>query len=100
MVCADREHNVRVSIRIFSIDVKLNCSIPRMIIFKDSFIVPTRILWLALLVMIGIFGFLAQALLTMGLQRETAGRGAMAMYIQVRLSFDSSFSDVRTNRLI
>ena len=55
-----------------------------MIVLKERFIFPRRIEWLALLIMIGIFGFLAQALLTMGLQRETAGRGAMALYVQVR----------------
>jgi len=32
--------------------------------------------------MIGIFGFVAQTLLTMGLQRETASRGATGMYAQ------------------
>jgi hypothetical protein len=37
-----------------------------------------------MLIMIGIFGFFAQILLTMGLQRETAGRGTMAVYTQVR----------------
>ncbi|GAA6002682.1 hypothetical protein JCM10207_007625 [Rhodosporidiobolus poonsookiae] len=34
----------------------------------------------ALILPIGIFGFLAQALLTMGLQREKAGRGTLAVY--------------------
>lgn len=34
--------------------------------------------------MMGIFGFVAQTLLTMGLARETAGRGTLAVYIQVR----------------
>ncbi|GAA5827240.1 hypothetical protein JCM11251_001185 [Rhodosporidiobolus azoricus] len=33
-----------------------------------------------LIVPIGVFGFLAQALLTMGLQREKAGRGTLAVY--------------------
>ncbi|GAA6036017.1 hypothetical protein JCM8097_005217 [Rhodosporidiobolus ruineniae] len=36
--------------------------------------------FLMLIVPIGIFGFLAQALLTMGLQREKAGRGTLAVY--------------------
>ncbi|KAF9005109.1 hypothetical protein BDQ17DRAFT_1240680 [Cyathus striatus] len=47
------------------------------------FVIPTRIEWVALLFMIGIFGFSAQTLLTMGLQRETAGRGSMAIYTQI-----------------
>ncbi|KAI5119682.1 hypothetical protein M0805_009626 [Coniferiporia weirii] len=54
-----------------------------MLLLQQTFVFPTRIEWLALLVMIGIFGFLAQVLLTMGLQRETAGRGAMAIYVQI-----------------
>ena len=45
---------------------------------------PTRWDWLAMLLMIGIFGFCAQVLLTLGLQRETVGRGTMAVYVQVR----------------
>jgi len=36
-----------------------------------------------MLLMIGLFGFVAQVLLTMGLQRETAGRGSMAIYLQI-----------------
>nr|WPS94662.1 farnesyl diphosphate synthase [Naematelia aurantialba] len=35
--------------------------------------------------LIGIFGFCAQSLLTLGLQREKAGRAGLAMYLQVRL---------------
>jgi len=54
-----------------------------MITLRVPFVFPTRIEWLALLIMIGIFGFLAQVLLTMGLQRETAGRGTMAIYVQI-----------------
>lgn len=36
-----------------------------------------------MMLLIGIFGLLAQILLTMGLQRETAGRGSLANYIGV-----------------
>ncbi|KAF6756683.1 integral membrane protein DUF6 [Ephemerocybe angulata] len=54
-----------------------------MLVTNTKFVVPTRLTWLALLLMIGIFGFIAQILLTMGLQRETAGRGTMAVYIQI-----------------
>jgi drug/metabolite transporter (DMT)-like permease len=46
-------------------------------------IIPTRWEFLLFLAIIGIFGFMAQALLTMGLQRETAGRGTMGVYIQI-----------------
>jgi len=54
-----------------------------LIVTKTEFIVPTRLAWLAMLVMIGIFGFCAQVLLTMGLARETASRGSMAIYTQI-----------------
>ncbi|KXN91325.1 hypothetical protein AN958_01300 [Leucoagaricus sp. SymC.cos] len=54
-----------------------------MIVTKTPFIVPARLEWLGMLVMIGIFGFFAQILLTMGLARETASRGSMAIYTQI-----------------
>ncbi|KDR72929.1 hypothetical protein GALMADRAFT_252278 [Galerina marginata CBS 339.88] len=54
-----------------------------MIANKTPVIIPTRWDWLLLLFLIGIFGFVAQTLLTMGLQRETAGRGSMAVYTQI-----------------
>lgn len=74
-----------------------------MIFLHEPVVLPTQFLWFMLLMMIGIFGFLAQAcsvfsivkgsrikmplqtLLTMGLQRETAGRGTIAVYAQVRI---------------
>lgn len=37
----------------------------------------------ALIILIGIFGFCAQTLLTLGLQREKAGRAGLAMYLQI-----------------
>jgi len=58
-------------------------AIVAMLIQKTPLVVPTELEWLALLIMIGIFGFFAQVLLTMGLQRETAGRGSIAVYTQV-----------------
>lgn len=54
-----------------------------MIIFKVPLVIPTRTLWLVMLFLIGIFGFVAQTLLTMGLQRETAGRSALAIYTSI-----------------
>jgi hypothetical protein len=36
-----------------------------------------------LIILIGVFGFIAQMLLTFGLQREKAGRGSLAMYLQL-----------------
>ncbi|KAG6828957.1 hypothetical protein H0H92_006184 [Tricholoma furcatifolium] len=46
-------------------------------------VIPARIEWLMMLLMIGGFGFIAQALLTMGLQRDALGRGSIAVYTQI-----------------
>ncbi|OCH84839.1 DUF6-domain-containing protein [Obba rivulosa] len=54
-----------------------------MLVLRIPVVIPTRLDWLAMLLMIGLFGFAAQVLLTMGLQRETAGRGSMAIYLQI-----------------
>ena len=76
-----------------------------MIIFKITPVVPTHALWLAMLLLIGIFGLISQVrsylsffspsvadsgntvktLLVMGFQRETASRGALAIYTSVSL---------------
>ncbi|KAN0118834.1 hypothetical protein V8E52_004606 [Russula decolorans] len=53
-----------------------------MIIFKVHPVIPTRWLWF-LMFLIGIFGLIAQTLLAMGFQRETASRGSLAMYTSV-----------------
>ncbi|KAJ3562036.1 hypothetical protein NP233_g9827 [Leucocoprinus birnbaumii] len=70
------------SLSIFSFYSIIGASIG-MIMAETPFVIPTRPEWLAMLVMIGIFGFFAQILLTMGLARETASRGALGMYSQV-----------------
>ncbi|KAJ3546094.1 hypothetical protein NM688_g5551 [Phlebia brevispora] len=54
-----------------------------MIVLRVPVVIPTRLDWLALLLAIGLLGFVAQSLLTAGLQRETAGRGTMAVYAQM-----------------
>ncbi|KIL61027.1 hypothetical protein M378DRAFT_868689 [Amanita muscaria Koide BX008] len=54
-----------------------------MVITKTPFVVPSRFEWFSLLLIVGIFGFVAQVLLTMGLQREAAGRASMAVYTQI-----------------
>ncbi|KAF8499631.1 integral membrane protein DUF6 [Russula emetica] len=54
-----------------------------MIIFKISPVIPTHALWLAMLLLIGIFGLISQTLLVMGFQRETASRGALAIYTSI-----------------
>ncbi|KIY62820.1 hypothetical protein CYLTODRAFT_426626 [Cylindrobasidium torrendii FP15055 ss-10] len=54
-----------------------------MLVLRIPVVIPTRITWGLLLLEIGVFGFAAQFLLTLGLQREPAGRGTMAIYTQV-----------------
>ncbi|KAL0565467.1 hypothetical protein V5O48_016556, partial [Marasmius crinis-equi] len=54
-----------------------------MIITRTAFIFPTKPLWGLLLLEIGVLGFTAQVLLTMGLQHEQAGRATMAIYTQL-----------------
>jgi len=54
-----------------------------MIIMRTPVILPTRPEWVFLFLLIGVSGFMAQFLLTMGLQRETAGRGTLAIYVQI-----------------
>ncbi|KAF9005101.1 EamA-like transporter family-domain-containing protein [Cyathus striatus] len=58
-------------------------SVVLMFMIHAPIVLPTELLWISLLLFLGISGFVAQILLTMGLQRETAGRGAMAVYSQV-----------------
>jgi len=54
-----------------------------MLVQRMPVVVPARLDFLLLLVMIGLFGFIAQTLLTLGLQRETAGRASLAIYLQI-----------------
>ncbi|KAM6499707.1 drug/metabolite transporter superfamily [Amanita muscaria] len=54
-----------------------------MVITKTPFVVPSRLEWFSLLLVVGIFGFVSQVLLIMGLQREAAGRASMAVYTQI-----------------
>lgn len=51
--------------------------------FKIKPVMPTEPLFILLLLLIGLSGFTAQALLTLGLQRETAGRGSAGLYVQI-----------------
>jgi drug/metabolite transporter (DMT)-like permease len=44
---------------------------------------PKDVHGFGLIVLIGVFGFCAQTLLTFGLQNEKAGRAGLAMYLQV-----------------
>ncbi|KAH7923215.1 hypothetical protein BV22DRAFT_1093305 [Leucogyrophana mollusca] len=54
-----------------------------MIVLEIPVVYPNRWEWVALLILVGIFGVVAQILLAMGLQRETATRCSMGGYIQV-----------------
>ena len=56
-----------------------------MIVTHEEIIIPLRWDFLGLFVVIGVGGFSAQTLFTMGLQREAAGRATLAMYVGVRL---------------
>ncbi|CCM00212.1 uncharacterized protein FIBRA_02240 [Fibroporia radiculosa] len=58
-------------------------SLTAMLIIRPHIVMPTRLDWLFMLFGIGICGFMGQILMTMGLQRETAGRGTMAVYVQI-----------------
>jgi hypothetical protein len=49
----------------------------------EAYVLPSSTFHILLLVAIGTLGFVAQALMTTGLQRETAGRGAVGMYAQI-----------------
>jgi len=54
-----------------------------MIIFKVPPVIPTNVLGLVIMFFVGTFGLMAQTLLTMGFQRETAARGSLAMFTAV-----------------
>jgi drug/metabolite transporter (DMT)-like permease len=58
-------------------------ALPLSAVTHERWVLPTNTTFLLLLPAIGISGFLAQTLLTLGLQRETAGRGAVGLYTQV-----------------
>ncbi|KAI5986265.1 hypothetical protein EDC04DRAFT_2999665 [Pisolithus marmoratus] len=49
----------------------------------EPIVCPTQWQWGVLLLLIGVSGFIAQMCLTIGLQRETAARGMMGIYVQV-----------------
>ncbi|KAG1745000.1 uncharacterized protein EDB91DRAFT_171449 [Suillus paluster] len=54
-----------------------------MVVFDVPIVYPTSWMWIFLLFMVGVFGFVAQSLFTMGLQRETVSRGITGMYAQL-----------------
>jgi drug/metabolite transporter (DMT)-like permease len=56
-----------------------------LIMFKTPLVFPHSLSGWFMIFIIGVFGLGAQVLVTMGLQREKAGRGSLAMYTQVSL---------------
>ena len=65
-----------------------------MIVFRIPFVIPMQLKFAALLGLIGLFGLGAQITLTVGLQRETASRGSLANYVQVRIFFNVTVSSL------
>lgn len=73
------------SITYFSYTCTITCGL--WLLFKPGHIVWVSSLHeLLFIVTIGIFGFAAQTFLTLGLQREKAGRAGLAIYLQVVFS--------------
>lgn len=56
-----------------------------MIVFRVRPVTPSSLYSFNLLLISGALGFLAQSLLSVGLQGEKAGRGSLVMYLQVRI---------------
>ncbi|KAG8813676.1 hypothetical protein FRC17_001464 [Serendipita sp. 399] len=58
-------------------------SVIGMILLRIPIVLPTSLVFAGLMVSVGLFGFIAQVLLTLALQREAAGRASLGMYIQI-----------------
>ncbi|KAF8723820.1 hypothetical protein AX14_009146 [Amanita brunnescens Koide BX004] len=54
-----------------------------LIVTGTSIVIPKQMLSLGMLALIGIFGFIAQTLMTIGYQIEAAGRASMGIYSQM-----------------
>jgi len=67
-----------------------------MIVFNVRPVVPTRGLWIVMMLLNGIFGMAGQTLMAMGFQRETASRGTLAMYTSVVFAILLEFIVFRT----
>lgn len=61
-------------------------------VIHDPPVFPMTLHFAALLLPIGICGFIAQALLTLGLQRETASRGSLAVYSNIIFALALEYS--------
>ncbi|KAH9059445.1 hypothetical protein EDB83DRAFT_2387809 [Lactarius deliciosus] len=67
-----------------------------MVLFKVPLVVPTRVLWLAMLFVVRMLGLIGQALLTIGLQREAVGCSALAIYSSIVFAIMFEFIFSRT----
>ena len=54
-----------------------------MIALQVPIVMPQSLAFAVLMLGIGVFGFFTQVFLTMGLQRETASRGSLGLYVQI-----------------
>ncbi|TDL20467.1 hypothetical protein BD410DRAFT_899584 [Rickenella mellea] len=61
-------------------------SVLGMLVFRMKFIIPAQWQWGLLFLVVGLCGYAAQICLVLGLQRETASRGMLAMYTQIIFS--------------
>jgi len=68
---------------------------------RTPFVIPARWDRIVMLVLFGVFGCIAQVLLTMGLRREAAGRASLALYLGIiyALGFEKMFFDVTPSAL-
>ncbi|KAF7329074.1 Aldo-keto reductase [Mycena kentingensis (nom. inval.)] len=76
-----RAHPMHV-LAFFSLQSVISASV-LMVFLRTPVVIPTRLAWLGLLGIIGVLGFIAQILLTLGFQKEEAGRASMALYSQI-----------------
>lgn len=79
--CIGKRAHALISVSMFSL-VACIFSLGGLIVTRQPIVVP-RGQALIYLITLGFSGFIAQFLLTMGLQREKAGRGSTAMYLQL-----------------
>jgi drug/metabolite transporter (DMT)-like permease len=67
-----------------------------MVLFEIPLVIPTQTLGLVMLFLHTLFGLLAQVLLTIGLQYETAGRGSLALYTSIVFALVFEFTMFHT----
>lgn len=79
--CIGKRAHALISVSMFSLCACI-FSLVGLIVTRQAIVVP-RGQALVYLITLGFSGFVAQFLLTMGLQREKAGRGSTAMYLQL-----------------